>query len=121
MATADLDRCLHFYVDLLGLKLLVRRRQSNGGEVAFVVAGGAMLEIAAPPAPVAPVRPVPRDEAGVRHITFRVEDVVAAYTALLAEGVTGVEPPRDAFNRDMLQRVAFVADPDGVTVELAQK
>jgi glyoxylase I family protein len=36
-------------------------------------------------------------------------------------GVQSIEPPRDAYNRDILARVGFVLDPDGIVIELAQR
>ncbi len=46
MATGDLEACLHFYVDLMGLKLVLRKSSPGGrGEVVFLDAGGAMLDM----------------------------------------------------------------------------
>ncbi len=122
MATGDLEACLHFYVDLMGLKLVLRKSSPGGrGEVVFLDAGGAMLEIVAPGGTVEPARTVPNGEAGLRHLTFTVENVDEAFAELTAAGVEPVEAPRDAINREMLARVAFVRDPDGIIVELAQR
>ena len=38
----------------------------------------------------------------------------------MAAGVPSVGAPRDAKTSEMLARVAFVRDPDGVIVELVQ-
>lgn len=119
MAVADLDRCLAFYCGLLGLELRLRRR-TPGGEVAFVSAGGAELEIVCSAKGASMARPPEIGAAGVRHITFMVGDVDATYARLEAAGVRTDQPPRDAFNRDVFSRVAFVFDPDGIVVELAQ-
>ena len=122
MGVSDLDKSLGFYVDLLGLTLIVRKTAPNGSQVAFVDAGGAQLEIMCPSDIVkAPARKVEKNEVGLRHLTFTFDDVDATYARLIAAGVTGVEEPRDAFNRDILHRVAFVQDPDGIVVELAQR
>lgn len=122
MAVADLDASLAFYVGLIGMKLVVRRTTPSGTQVAFVDAGaGAMLEIVSPPGiRRQPARRLGSDEAGVKHITLAFDDIDQTYAELLAAGVKGVEKPRDAFNRDVLSRVAFVEDPDGILVELAQ-
>jgi glyoxylase I family protein len=64
---------------------------------------------------------VPQGEAGLRHITIAVDDIEAAYRQLMAAGVRSVEPPRNAFNKEMLAKVGFVLDPDGIVVELAQR
>jgi glyoxylase I family protein len=122
MTTSNLDACIAFYVDLLGLRLVLRKATPNGGELAFLDAGGAMLEIAAPPGLIrTPAREIPNDEAGLRHLTFTVDSVDETFDHLIAAGVKAVERPREAFNREMLARVAFVRDPDGIIVELAQR
>ena len=120
MTAADLDRTIHFYCDLLGLRLALRKRQATG-ELAFLEAAGGMLEIFAPDQPVAPACDVPPAEAGVRHLTFAVTEVDAMVARLEAAGVRVVERPRDAHNPEMIRRVAFVRDPDGIMVELVER
>jgi glyoxylase I family protein len=122
MAVADLDASLRFYVDLIGMKLIVRKVAPNGTQAAFVDAGnGAMLEIMSPPGiRREPARRVGADEAGIKHITLAFENIDETYAKLVAAGVKSLEKPRDAYNRDILARVAFVEDPDGIIVELAQ-
>jgi glyoxylase I family protein len=123
MTVSDLDRTLRFYCDLIGFRLLVRRTAPGGTEVAFIEApGGAQLELVRPPGDIArPARPVANTEAGIRHVTFAFDDLDRTFAGLVAAGVTVIEKPRDAVNRDMLARVAFVLDPDGIVVELVQR
>jgi glyoxylase I family protein len=121
MTVGNLDRCLGFYCGLLGLTLLRRRATPAGGEVAFLYAGGGQLEIVCPPGGAARARPVPATEAGLRHLTFCVDDVAADFARLEAAGVEVVERPRPAHLRDVFVRVAFVADPDGNVVELVER
>lgn len=66
-------------------------------------------------------RRVPDTEAGVRHFTLTFENLDATFEKIIVAGVHVVERPRDAYNRDMLARVAFVLDPDGIVIELAQR
>jgi glyoxylase I family protein len=120
LTAADLDRTIHFYCDLLGLRLVLRKRQPTG-ELAFLDAGGGMLEIFAPDQPVAPACDVPPGEAGVRHLTFAVTTVDTMVARLEAAGVPVVERPRNAHNPEMIRRVAFVRDPDGIMVELVER
>ncbi len=122
MTISDLDASIAFYCDLLGLALRLRRTTPGGGEVAFLDAGGGQLEMVCPPSATAtPARRVGPDEAGLRHLTFAVDDVETTYARLLAAGTVPLEPPRAAMNRDVFARVAFVLDPDGIVVELAER
>ena len=121
MTSGDLDRTIAFYCELLGLRLVLRK-PSGQGEVAFLDAGGGMLEIFAQPGDeVAPSRDVPPGEAGVRHLTFAFDDVDATFARLESAGVAIVERPRAAHHTEMIARVAFVRDPDGIIVELIER
>ena len=120
MTSSNLDRTVAFYCDLLGLKLVLRKPQASG-ELAFLDAGGGMLEIFAPATAVTGARDVPAEEAGMRHLTFAVSDVDEAIATLEAAGVSIAERPRDAHNREMVRRVAFIRDPDGLLVELVER
>lgn len=121
MSVSDLDRSVAFYRDLLGLTVKLRKTQRNGGEVAFLEAGGGQLEIMAAPAGAAPATDLAMGTAGLRHITFAVDDVDETFRRLVASGVPPMEAPRDAYNTEMLRRIAFVRDPDGIAVELVER
>jgi glyoxylase I family protein len=76
ITSSDLDQSLEFYCGLLGLKKVLVKPTSDRGRIAFLDACGVMLEIFEPPAPVqTPARKAPLSEVGIRHITFRVDDV----------------------------------------------
>ena len=51
------------------------------------------------------------------EIGFKVTDVDAVFTDLIARGAQPVMPPTDRFWR---QRTAYVRDPDGYLIEIAQ-
>jgi glyoxylase I family protein len=123
LVCSDLDRTLAFYRDLLGMREVVRKPSGDGGEMAFLAfPDGGMLEIVCPKgAVVTPAREVPRTEAGMRHLAVTVENVNQAHEKLEGAGVTFVEKPRDAINKEILKRVAFCLDPDGVTIELTER
>ena len=117
MVVSDLDKTLHFYVDLVGFKLKVRKQTPNG-EVAFLETRGAQLEIFRPKEmPKTPARLVPRTEAGIGHIALTVDDVETTYKRLSAAGVEFTEKPRLAINKEILYQVSFCKDPDGMLVE----
>ena len=121
MSVSDLDRSIAFYRDLLGLTVKLRKTQRNGGEVAFLEAGGGQLELSQSAAPVAPAADVAAGQAGLKHVTLAVDDVDATFRRLVAAGVPPMEQPRDAYNSEMLRRLAFVRDPDGIAVELVER
>ena len=120
MTCIDLDRTIAFYCDLLGLTLALRK-SSDKGEMAFLDTGSGMLEIACPVADITRSRDVPPHEAGMRHLTFAVTDVDAMAARLTAAGVEFFEGPRPAFFTEMLKRVAFCRDPDGIIIELVER
>lgn len=70
MTVSDMDRTVDFYCGLLGLSLVLRKTMANGMQVAFLDAGGGMLEVFAPPGGASRAVDVPEDTAGVRHLTF---------------------------------------------------
>ena len=120
MTASNLDRTIAFYCDLLGLKLALRKSNERG-EMAFLDTGSGMLEIACPIAQVARSRDVPPHEAGVRHLTFAFDDVDEMAARLEAAGFEILEGPRPAFFTEVLSRIAFVRDPDGIIVELVER
>lgn len=120
MQVSDLDATLGFYVNLVGLKLVLRKA-TDQGELAFLDAGGGMLEISAPAGGLARAADVPDGQAGVKHLTFRVDDVDAAFARLDAAGVEVVGRPRATVHTEILRRTCFVRDPDGIVVELVER
>ena len=121
MTASNAERTIAFYCDLLGLRLALRKSQP-AGEMLFLDAGGGMLEIMVPNTPgLEPSRDVLPGEAGMRHLTLAFGDVDATLAELEAAGVEVIERPRDAHNTEMVKRVAFVRDPDGIIVELIER
>ncbi|MGO7186273.1 VOC family protein, partial [Rhizobium brockwellii] len=58
---------------------------------------------------------------GVRHVTFHFDNVDETFTRLEQAGVEIKERPRFAVHSEMLNKIAFVRDPDGIIVELAER
>lgn len=122
VAVSDMDRSIGFYRDLLGLRLILSKRDpDSGAELAFLDAGGGQLELVAPAPGLQPATDLPATRAGLRHITFTVDDVDETFAHLVGQGVVPLEAPRDAKTRELLNRVAFVRDPDGIIVELVSR
>ena len=120
MTSGNLDRTIAFYCDLLGLTLALRKK-SDRGEMIFLDTGNGMLEIACPAADISRSRDVPPHEAGMRHLTFAIDSVDAMFARLEAAGVDILERPRPAFFTELIKRVAFVRDPDGIMIELIER
>ncbi len=120
------DESLHFYRDLLGLPVVVdieipssvavgaklaprpfRQVRLKAGETLIK-----LMEISDPPA-----RRSADFAAGVRWLTFFVEDAWASYRELQAKGVQFLAEPVVAPDAD---GVVCALDPDGILVELVQ-
>lgn len=116
LRVGDLDRSIHFYTELLGMKLL-RRMDFPGGRftLAFVGFGSekdnAVLELTHN-------WDTDRYELGTAygHIAIGVEDVYAACERIRAGGGKVVREPGPMQHGSTV--LAFVEDPDGYRVEL---
>lgn len=112
----ELDRALRFYTGVLGLRLGHR-----SGDYAQLDTGATRLALYTRSGMAktlgisleAPAANAPGFEIG-----FKVADVDAAFSELVAQGALPVVPPTDRF---WGQRTAYVRDPDGHLVELAQE
>jgi len=111
----DLDRALRFYTEVLGLRLGHRAGEyaqfDTGVTRLALYARSAMSKILAKPLD-APDTNSPGFEIG-----FKVADVDAAFSEVVALGARPAVPPTD---RSWGQRTAYVSDPDGHLIELAQ-
>ena len=111
----NLDQSLAFYRDVLGLELGHR-----AGEYAQFDTGATRLGLYARNAMAetlgVPLQPPAQDAPGF-EIGFKVPDVDAAFDRLVERGATPAVSPTD---RPWGQRTAYVRDPDGHLIELAQ-
>jgi glyoxylase I family protein len=121
MTVANMDRTVDFYCGLLGLELHLRKTIADGSELAFLNAGGGMLEIVAPYDGARRAVDVADDRAGLRHLTFLFDSVDEIFAKLIGAGIEVKEMPRLTFNPEVLFKVAFVRDPDGIIIELAER
>ena len=116
LIVADLDRTLQFYTEVLGLRLAHR-----AGDYAQLATGATRLGFYSRDA-MAKTLGLPL-EAPAAHapgfeIGFKVDNVDAVFTDLVKRGATPVTPP---VTRTWGQRTAYIRDPDGHLIELAQQ
>jgi catechol 2,3-dioxygenase-like lactoylglutathione lyase family enzyme len=111
----DLDRALHFYCEVLGMPL--GHRSGSFAQLATGVTRVALFERPAMAATLGRALEAPSPDAPGFELGFKVEDCDAAYDELVSGGATPAVPPTD---RTWGQRTAYVVDPDGHLVELAQ-
>ncbi|MFZ6690097.1 VOC family protein [Undibacterium sp. SXout11W] len=105
----------HFYVELLGLKVLAENfraaRQSYKLDLALPDGGQIELFSFAD----APERPSYPEARGLRHLAFVVDDVAEAKQILEAKGIAMEDIRIDDYTQ---RRFVFFADPDGLPLEL---
>ena len=111
----DLDRALGFYNDVLGLRLGHR-----SGDYAQLDTGATRLALytrSAMAKTLGRSLDAPASNAPGFEVGFKVADVDAAFNELVARGAQPVVAPTDRF---WGQRTAYLRDPDGHLIELAQ-
>lgn len=115
LRSPDAEAAAAFYVDNLGAE--IRDRVMNGDALRVVMnLGGVAMFIEQVPAGTPPA-PVPPHQ-GIEHIGLRVADLAATAASLKAKGVRFTVDPKSP--KPGLS-IAFIAAPDGVTVELLQR
>jgi catechol 2,3-dioxygenase-like lactoylglutathione lyase family enzyme len=115
LVVEDLDRALAFYCDVLGLPLA--HRSGPYAQLATGVTRVSLYERSAMATTLGRDLEPPSSDAPGFELGFKVDDCDAAYGELTAAGATPAVPPQD---RAWGQRTAYVRDPDGHLVELAE-
>ena len=136
ITVADLDRSLHFYRDLLGVRVTDEGEDSgpeldaitglSGVRIRYAeldLGGGRLLEVIEHVPPRGGRLAQHQVDAGASHLALRVDDVDATSARLAAAGVTISGRPTTitapgAWNG---ARCVYVVDPDGRTVELVER
>jgi glyoxylase I family protein len=109
------EQSKNFYVDVLGLTILqeVYRAERQSYKLDLEIAGQYQIELFSFPNPA--VRSSRPEAAGLRHLAFAVENIDDAVAHLQSNGVV-TEPIRiDEYTQ---KRFTFLADPDGLPLEL---
>ena len=124
----DIARSLRFYVDGLGFEPFARfELERDIAEVdppvkltsLFIQKNGLRVELLYYHSPGAFGRPATRrNQRGLTHFSFVVDDVDASAAAMVSHGGTILEGTRSGQHAPDGVQIIFLADPDGTRVEL---
>jgi glyoxylase I family protein len=138
ITVSDMDRAVHFYRDVLGLKVVGdvtfageeadALTQEQGTQLRAVYLRsveepkGAPIELLHFISPVAEGKPYAGiKNPGITEVAFWVKDIEKSYTDLRAQGVQFYSSPQ-LFDLDGYKaKAVYFRDPDGTTLELIQR
>jgi lactoylglutathione lyase len=115
---ADLDRSIHFYGDVLGLRLVSREVDEAHGEAfAFFEMEGGNIELLSlldkrDGTPFPDIRP-----SSCPHLAVRTDDLDSVMALLGSRGIPILRGPLEIAQR---VRWLYIADPDGNVIEFVQ-
>jgi glyoxylase I family protein len=115
---SDYPRSKHFYVEILGLKILseIYRENRKSFKLDLQVGGRYQIELFSFPDPAA--RPSRPEACGLRHVAFEVDDIHQVARILKDRGIE-IEPVRvDEFTN---RSFTFFQDPDGLPIEIYER
>lgn len=112
----DLEESIRFYREIFRARVLFRRNLPGGKTIVYLQFGDSMLELMDFGA--ARDGGDPRESYGVHHIGIKTTDFDAAYQELKSKGVPFLVEP---FSPVPGIRLAFVKDPNGAVLEIAER
>ena len=115
---SDYEKSKHFYTEILGLTIIqeVYREARQSYKLDLALNGVYVIELFSFPNP--PKRVSRPEAAGLRHISFEVDNIYEMSEKISKHGVI-VEPIRtDEFTN---QRYTFFPDPDDLPIELYER
>ena len=115
---SDYERSLEFYKKVLGLTVLAEnyREESKSYKTDLALGNEYVIELFSFPSP--PERPTNPEAAGLRHLAFEVDDILAEAKELERLGIEH-EPIR--IDKTTNRRFMFFPDPDGLPLELYER
>ena len=115
---SDYERSLEFYKKVLGLTVLAEnyREESKSYKTDLALGNEYVIELFSFPSP--PARPTSPEAAGLRHLAFEVDDILAEAKELERLGIEH-EPIR--IDKTTNRRFMFFPDPDGLPLELYER
>jgi catechol 2,3-dioxygenase-like lactoylglutathione lyase family enzyme len=132
IVVTDLESSLHFYRDLLGLKMIKELDESGKyidkisslkhvkvKTVKMAADDGNLIELLHYQShPTKPKKNKNIFEIGCSHVAFTVEDLEFEYQRLKKNGVPFNTPPQ--YSPDGYAKITFCRDPDGTLIELVE-
>lgn len=123
IAVASLEAALPFYQDNLTMPFAgIEEVPEQKVRVAMLQIGASKIELLEPTSPESPIAKfIDKNGAGIHHIAYQVDDLPAAITKLLADGVRMIdETPRNGAHGTL---IAFIHPKSsaGVLTELCQE
>ena len=112
--TADLERSINFYCNVLGFRKL-EEVEVLGRLYHFV--GNDTVTIEIEPCKPEDTEADMREHSGLYHLCFTVDDLEKTAADLKGKDVPFMLPPSQ-FRPD--RKIAFIRDPDGVIIQLIQ-
>ncbi len=115
---SDYERSKHFYTEILGLEIILEtyRAERDSYKLDLRVSGGGQIGLFSFPEP--PPRPSRPEAVGLRHLAFEVNDIERAKLLLEDQQITVEEIRIDRITK---KRFTFLADPDGLPIELYER
>jgi len=110
--TADIERSVEFYSDVLGFEEVLRLHFEDGSYLVQLAREGSIVELLGGGKP----SEEDRGEVGYPHIALQVDSVDEEHARLSALGFDFHVPPRDVQGI----RCAFFRDPDGNPIEIIE-
>ena len=112
----DMEASIDYYQRMFEARVILRRNLSGGRKIAFLRIGESLLELMAFGPAKEPVDA--REHFGFHHIGIKTDDFERTYKDLKAKGADFLGEP---FEPTPGIRLAFLRDPNGAVIELAQR
>jgi catechol 2,3-dioxygenase-like lactoylglutathione lyase family enzyme len=112
----NMETSVEYYQRMFGAKVMLRRNLPSSKRIVFLRIGDSMFELMDFGPAAEPVDP--REHYGVYHIGIDTDDFEAAYQDLKGKGAEFLGDP---FEPTPGIRLAFLKEPNGAIIELAQR
>ena len=112
---SDYEKSKNFYVNLLNLDIVKEtyRKERNSYKLDLSLNNEYVIELFSFPNP--PLRPSYPEAAGLRHLSFEVDDIEPAIEELRSKGIHCENIRIDEITN---KRFTFFEDPDGLPLEI---